>query len=280
MKSFIREILSIMTWDNLISRGVWAIIQPSNFFILYFTVSFFIFQFGLLGQHWLKKLKTLNLSILILVFLVGLTNFSKWIMWPLENRYAEYKILNTSLSYSGIIILGGAEEATISTYTSQATFDNDAERIYQAIKLAKQFPELPIIHSGGVKIGPDELSENDVAEMAFYDMGINLNRIRFDRISYNTSTNATESAKLIKSTETNPWILVTSAYHMPRSVAAFEKANVNIVPYPVDYRTSLRYDGIFNFRASENIERFDAAIHEYIGLIAYYITGRSSSIFP
>jgi len=67
---------------------------------------------------------------------------------------------------------------------------------------------------------------------------------------------------------------------MPRAVGTFQKADIKIHPYPVDYRTPLKYYSFFRFSMSENFRIFDLAIHEYLGLIAYYITDRSVSIFP
>jgi len=223
-----------------------------------------------------RMIKT-SMSVL---FIIGFTNISDWALWPLESRLDDFRNKTAEAPYSGIIVLGGSENLTESTASGQATLNHGAERLIETAALARKFPSLPIIHSGGTRFAEDQLSENDVAKLFFDQAGINLSRIRFDDKAYNTHTNATESKKLIKTDETGTWLLVTSAFHMPRSVGAFQQAGINFQSYPVDYKTTLKYDGIFDIGFSKNLTRFDLAIHEYVGLLAYYITDRSSSLYP
>tara|TARA_R110002096_G_scaffold416576_3_gene619716 strand:+ start:158013 stop:158756 length:744 start_codon:yes stop_codon:yes gene_type:complete len=223
--------------------------------------------------------RLIGVSVTIMA-LVGFTNISTWVLWPLESRMEIFRNQTQQGPYSGIIVLGGSERMSQSTAANQATLNHGGERLIEAAALARKFPELPIIHSGGTRPDLDGFSENDVAELFFKQAAIDLSRIRFDAKSYNTHRNAVESKTLIKADETGKWFLVTSAFHMPRSVGTFKHAGINIQPYPVDYKTSLNYDGLLSFNFSDNFQRFDLAIHEYIGLLAYYITGRSNALFP
>ena len=261
-----------MTWDNLISRSIWTLYQPSNFIIYMLIGSMLIYMFSNQHSKWKSIASKVNITFLIILLIIGITNLSAWIMWPLEKKYS---IPIDENSFSGIIVLGGSEEGEISTYHDQVNLDGGGERLYQAAKLAIQFPNLPIIHSGGVRKNKNQWSENDVAKKLFQDLNIDLERIRFDTKSYNTYTNAIESKKLIKLDENKPWLLVTSAYHMTRSVSIFHKAGIEVVPYPTDFKTTLLYDSFFNLEAADNLKILDLAIHEYIGIIAYYVTGRS-----
>lgn len=269
-----------MAWDNIISRGIWTIIQPSNLLFIMLIVGYFLSRYAHKNSK-LNKLafKIIPLSLTILFF-AGFTNLSAWILWPLEGRFHEYTNKINQGPYSGIIVLAGSEKASISTYSDQAALNHGAERLIEAAALARKFPTLPIIHSGGIRNDPDEFSENDVARIFFKQAAIDLSRIRFDGKSYNTHTNATMSRELIRQSENKKWLLVTSAFHMPRSVGAFREAGINIQPYPVDYKTTLKFGDIFSIDFSGNLFTFDLAIHEYIGLFAYYITGRSSSLYP
>jgi len=224
-----------------------------------------------------KKIITVSL---IILYLAGFTNLSAWLLWPLESRFSEYTNMVHQGPYSGIIVLGGSEETSISTYSNQATLNHAGERLIETAALSLKFPALPIIHSGGGRDRADELSESEVARIFFEKADINLARIRFENKSYNTHSNARESKKLIRADEREKWLLVTSAFHMPRSVGAFREAGINIHPYPVDYKTTLKYGGIFSISFSQNLLAFDLAIHEYFGLLAYYITGRSSDLYP
>jgi uncharacterized SAM-binding protein YcdF (DUF218 family) len=185
-----------------------------------------IFIFSYKSSRW--KAIALKINIFTLLFLlISFTNIASWIMWSLESHYSIPNQLN---SFSGIIVLGGSKEGELSTYHNQATLNGDGERLYQAAKLALQYPNIPIIHSGGVMRDVDQWSENDVAEQLFSNLGIYINRVRFERKSYNTYTNAIESKKLIKKTETYAWLLVTSAYHMPRAVITFQNIDLVVMP--------------------------------------------------
>jgi len=77
------------------------------------------------------------------------------------------------------------------------------------------------------------------------------------------------------------WLLVTSAWHMPRSVGVFRKAGFPIEPWPVDYRTAGLWDALRPFEApADGLKRLDTAVREWIGLVIYRITGRSDAVFP
>lgn len=269
-----------MSWDNMISRVSWFFLQPSNLIVFLLIISSLGVIYLNTGSKRYKLCIMTNLTTILILGTISFTNFASWIMWPLEARFSEYRHLDTQEKYSGIILLAGSERTIISTYVDQPTFSNAGERLYQTVSAAKIFPNLPIIHSGGTKRRPNEWSENEVAKVFFIDNQIDLKRVRFDEKSYNTYSNAKESKKLFEDHENEKWLLITSAFHMPRAVGAFQKVGINIHPYPVDYRTPLKYYTFFRLSMSENFRIFDLAIHEYLGLIAYYFTGRSSSIFP
>lgn len=269
-----------MAWDNIISRSAWVILQPSNFLIFILIVGILLSKLGNYSSKYKKAANLLIYSSVFTIALAGFTNFSTWLLWPLEGRFSDLTN-NTELGpYSGIIILAGSEKPALSGTFNQVNFTENGERLTEAAKLANIFPDLPIIHSGGTSRSGSAWTENDVAKLFFENSKINLERVRFESESYNTQTNAIEIEKLIAYNETNKWFLVTSAFHMPRAVAAFQKTTINFQPYPVGYLTRLKSQGFLNLNVSENLVMLDLAIHEYIGLVAYYITGRSSALFP
>lgn len=269
-----------MAWDNLISRAVWLLIQPGNLLYILLLIGLIITAYSNAKSRYRKLGRRLITVCMTLFFLIGFTGLSKWVMWPLEARFDQYRNKTDNTPYAGIIVLGGAEKPSQSTASQQATLNHGAERLIETAALARLYPNLPIIQSGGTRPAPDGLSENDVAEIFFTQAGIELSKIRFERNSYNTHSNANESKVLIQPSEKGKWLLVTSAFHMPRSVGAFRRAGINFQPYPVDYKTTLKYEGLFDIGFADNLRLFDLAIHEYVGLFAYYITGRSSSLFP
>lgn len=201
------------------------------------------------------------------------------LMVPLEKRFSVYSNDLTQGPYSGIIVLAGAERLRYSTRHNQVILDGAAERLIEAAKLARKFPALPIIYCGGGRI-EDMLTEVEIARKFFDEAGIDLNRIRFDDKSYNTYTNAIEAKKLITQDETGKWLLVTSAFHMPRAVGAYRTAGINIQPYPVDYRTELFTSWLSKPNAGRNLHELDYAVHEWVGLLAYYISGHNDDLYP
>jgi len=200
-------------------------------------------------------------------------------MIPLESRFSEFTNRYDHGPYSGIILLAGAERPHLSTIHHQAILSGDSERLIETAKLARIFPDLPIIHTGGGG-SPGEWHENDVAKRFFQDAGLPLSRIFFEGKAYNTYSNAVESRKFTNENQNHPWLLVTSAYHMPRAVGAFRKVGINIQPYPVGYKTNLKYRSLSRPELGRKLRLLDLAFHEWLGMVAYYMTGRSSALFP
>jgi uncharacterized SAM-binding protein YcdF (DUF218 family) len=102
-----------------------------------------------------------------------------------------------------------------------------------------------------------------------------------ERNSRNTYENAVFTKALAAPKPGERWLLVTSAYHMPRSVGLFRKAGFAVEPYPVDWRVGRGAD-IFAFTniAGDGLGRTDTAMREWIGLVAYRLTGKTSELLP
>ncbi|NOZ66514.1 MAG: YdcF family protein [Alphaproteobacteria bacterium] len=263
-----------MAWDNIISRTVWLFLQPSNLIFILLLIGLVLL--------WRGRQKPGLWAITVSVTLYGLAMFgplTNLVMAPLESRFARFTNDVSQPPYSGIIILGGSERIRVSTFHHQVSLSGAAERLIEAAKLARQFPALPIIYSGGGRLD-GMMTEYEIARKFFQEAGIDLSRIRFGDKSYNTYTNAIESRKLIKPGEEDKWFLVTSAFHMPRAVGAYRKAGIMIQPYPVDYRTELSSSLISKPDAGAALYELDFAVHEWLGLIAYYISGHSDNLFP
>jgi uncharacterized SAM-binding protein YcdF (DUF218 family) len=102
-----------------------------------------------------------------------------------------------------------------------------------------------------------------------------------ERRSRNTQENAEFSKALAAPKSGERWLLVTSAYHMPRSVGVFRKAGFAVEPYPVDWRVGGPADR-WRFRtfAIDGLANLDAGTREWMGLVAYRISGKTSEFFP
>jgi uncharacterized SAM-binding protein YcdF (DUF218 family) len=115
----------------------------------------------------------------------------------------------------------------------------------------------------------------------FESFGFSRDRLIMERRSRNTEENAEFSKALVSPKSGERWLLVTSAHHMARSVGIFRKVGFAVEPYPVDWRMGGRDDLLrFSVHFIEGLSRLDTASREWMGLIAYWITGKTSEFFP
>jgi uncharacterized SAM-binding protein YcdF (DUF218 family) len=148
--------------------------------------------------------------------------------------------------------------------------------------LARRFPRARIVFTGGNNNLFDvSESEAGIAKVLFESFGIASSRIVLEDRSRTTDENATFTRDLVKPAPGERWLLVTSAYHMPRAMAVFRHAGFSVEAYPVDFRTRGWIDAVTPFASvSAGLARTDTAMHEWIGLIAYRLSGRSAELLP
>ena len=103
-----------------------------------------------------------------------------------------------------------------------------------------------------------------------------------ERRSRNTAENAEFSKALVAPKAGERWLLVTSAFHMPRSIGLFRKAGFAVEPYPVDWRVGGR-DDLFTLPELRRLTGWasvDVGVREWIGLVAYRLTGKIDEFLP
>ena len=261
------------------------------FFILSKTAGFFAIPSNLLmalalagvvlmatkRARWGRRLAT---TALLLLALAGWSPLGNALILPLETRFppgaAEHG------EPTGIIVLGGAINPELSEVWGTPALNESAERMTVIAELARRFPQARIVFSGGdASLLADEPSEAKFALPLFESFGIARERIALEGASRNTWENATLSKALVQPKAGERWLLVTSALHMPRAVGCFRKAGFPVEPYPVDWRTAGPDDLLIGFATlGGGLARTDAAAREWVGLVMYWLTGRSSALFP
>lgn len=201
---------------------------------------------------------------------------------PLEQRFgAEPPALAADADVAGVIMLGGFEDGWVSAGHGSLAVNEAAERLTETLRLAARFPKAKVVFTGGV----GELFQGESAEQplrAFLaDVGIAPERIVVEHKSRNTHENAEFTRAMIGARAGARHLLVTSAYHMPRSVGVFRRSGFDVVPYPVDYRTRGSVDLVRLFGSMpDGLKRADLAAKEWIGLLAYRLSGRTDALFP
>lgn len=253
-----------------ISKVFWFFAQPSNLIILLFTIGIVLY----FCHKRQTAIRLITFSI-VTIALAGLSPMSNLMMLSLEEQYAKPAIENLDAP-DGIIVLGGMLDTLISERRNETTLNNGAERLTEAAKMALRFPKSRILVTGGVGAliyrGRDEAT---MAKKFLIDLGIDKDRIQIETQSKNTWQNAVFSKKLIKPKAGENWLLITSAFHMPRSMGVFRAAGFPVTPWPVDYRTRGMEDAWrFSARPSKAWRNIDVAVKEWVGYIAYSLSGR------
>ena len=177
--------------------------------------------------------------------------------------------------YAGIVVLGGAlEPSRFWERPGQVALNAGAERMTTPVALLRQHPQWRVLFTGGEgELNFKAFTEAERAEVYFHAMGISQDRLLLEDASRTTFDNAILSAQLPGVNITQPWLLLTSAWHMPRSLAVFRKAGWNVTPYPVDYRSSPD-TAWTEYSLRQGADKWQTALHEIVGLWAYRLAGR------
>lgn len=191
----------------------------------------------------------------------------------LERQYPDPPALPVQ-QYAGVIVLGGAlESGYVSEGTQEPQVNGGAERMTTVLPLLRQAPDLAVVFTGGqgeyFGSGP---SEAERARRFFVQLGLDPQRVRLEDKSRNTYENAVFTARLSGIDLQKPWILITSASHMPRAMAVFRKQGWNVTPYSVDFNTGLSTPWTSYSLGISG--KWNIALREYIGILAYRMTGR------
>ena len=252
------------------SKLIGALLRPDTWIIiaLAIVVLAIIMQRRRLAI-WLGSLTLVALATLAILPLGSL------LLQPIERSYPA----NPPLSQvDGIIVLGGGEDARASAYWGQMQFNEGGDRFAAGLSLARQFPDAQLLFTGGSgalrDVAGATVSEASIAGRFFLDQGIDPDRLLLEGRSRNTTENASLSLVLANPSPDETWVLVTSAFHMPRAVRSFEAAGwTGLVAWPVDYRTSRFIDGI-GWDLTRNLQVLNTAIREQVGQLAHGLTGR------
>jgi uncharacterized SAM-binding protein YcdF (DUF218 family) len=260
------------------------------FFILSKTAGFFALPSNalivlalaglvLLATRWRRLGLWLAFVAIMLLAVAGYSPVGNILMSALEERFPQWDAARGA-PY-GIVVLGGAIAPDVSAARGTAELTEAAERMTAAVALARQYPQARIVFSGGNGGLMGGAKEAQAAERFFVALGLPRERLVLEDRSRNTAENAVFSHALAQPKPGERWLLVTSAYHMPRSMGCFRKAGFPVEAYPVDWRTRGPQDATEPFnQLSAGLARTDAAVREWVGLVAYWATGRTSALLP
>lgn len=218
----------------------------------------------------------LSASAFGLLLLLGWEPLPNAALRYLETQYPAHAADHAWQAQIGVIVLGGALEPGYAwTAPGQSALNDAAERMTEVAPLLRRYPHLQVLFTGGegelFGTGP---SEAERARQFFQAQGVMPEKLLLESASRTTYENALLSRQIAGVDATKPWLLLTSAYHMPRSMAAFQKAGWNVTAYPVDFRSGLATPWT-QYSMDQGVKRWRLALHEMLGLLAYRLAGRA-----
>ena len=209
----------------------------------------------------------------MLVFgLLGFSAVPSALLQSLESRF-KAPSLTTIDQYSGVIVLGGATGSPdIYKAHGQVPLGDAAERMTVPIALMRKFPNFELIFSGGEgRLVPTGTTEAELAGVFFTEQGVDMKRVTLESQARTTRENASRVAALLGERCKQPWLLVTSAWHMPRSMTEFQAVGCNVTAYPVDFRTGEETSWT-EYSMAGSLMAWQTALHEYLGMFVYGVT--------
>lgn len=257
-----------------LSKLVWLVIRPDSLLLIFIVISLvLLWKKSYSSAKWVLTFAT------VCMVLIALIPFGNILLNPLETQFNVNPTLPKQID--GIIVLAGAADAEKSQLWQQTQLGGAADRYFMFMALARQYPEAKLIFTGGSGSPlAQEYKEADTAKAFFKAQGLDTSKIIFERESRNTYENAVLSKELAKPAANENWILITTAWHMPRSIGIFCKQAWPMIPYPVDYVTKPTGNAAIDLKFAEHLHGLKAAMKEWIGLAAYYVTGKTTALLP
>lgn len=246
---------------------VWSLVKPSQWLVWAALIGIVLYRHRL-GRQLLLGVGAAILASSILPVGALLTV-------PLETRFPPAALERVP---DGIIVLAGAEIAELSDDYPDTQLNAAGDRLTTFLRLAHRYPRARLVHAGGAP-GADGAAQSTAAKRLIFGVGIDAERIEFSDQSRNTCDDARMASERVRPRPDETWLLVTSAVHMPRAVACFRAARWSVTAYPTDYKYALPID-FLSFALTPNLVHIDLAMHEWVGLVVYRLTGRTRELFP
>lgn len=255
------------------------LVRPLNFIVLLLVCALAAQLAG-----WRRTATSILTAAVVALAVLGFSPLPDRLIATLEDRFPRP---GTDASPPDVIlVLGGAIETPVaSTRDGVHALGGSAERLTDVAVLARRFPAARIVFSGGSgEWSFSRVSEAAVARELFLAFGIPAERLVFEDRSRDTWENATLTRTAVPPRPGETWWVVTSAFHMPRAIGVLRAhgwGDTRLVAWPVDYRSvGPGYRVAYETAAQHGFETAELAIREYVGLLAYRLSGRTATLFP
>jgi uncharacterized SAM-binding protein YcdF (DUF218 family) len=257
----------------IFGKLVWALLQPGNLLLLCLLAGVFLLLRGRRRGELLVVLSAIGF------LLVAVAPIGPAMMLVLEQRFPRPAKLPDRID--GILVLGGAVDPRLSLSYGETIFNGSVARVLAGVALARHHPEAKLALVGGEgELFPVGFAESRATSGFVLEEGIPAARIIVEDRSRSTHENAVFAKELIRPVPGQNWVLVTSAFHMPRAVAAFRAVDWPVIPYPVDFKVDPRTGLRANFSLLEGLGTSTTAGKEWAGLVGYRLRGWTEDLFP
>jgi len=256
------------------SKLIWALISPDSLLLILMLAAWLLLRVGM------RRSASAVLGISCLATLaIAFVPMGEWLFHPLEARFETNPPLPADVD--GILVLGGAVLPALSQAWQQTETNDAAERLQAFVTLAQRYPQARLTFSGGSgDPRRPEHKETEAIVSYLQQAGLGEREVVLENRSRNTWENAVYSKALLKPERGERWILITSAFHMPRAVGIFCQQDWSVLPWPVDHRSERGNLLRIQFQLAQNLLTLREASREWTGLLAYALSGRSDSLFP
>jgi uncharacterized SAM-binding protein YcdF (DUF218 family) len=259
----------------IVSKLVWFVFAPVNFLVLLSVLGLILWLFG--------RIRLGRAFACTGIFALAICCFSPLgaiVTAPLEDRFPVPP--KNVPAPTGIIVLGGALDGQLTKTRGQPSLMEGAARLTAGVELARRYPQSRLIFTGGSGSLTREVEgEAEGVHELWLALGVPDQQMSFEDASRNTWENAVFTRDLVAPKPGEHWLLVTSAWHMPRAMGIFRHVGFDVTAYPVDFLT---YGDARDFTPTpavlDQLAMLTFAIHEWVGLVAYRLTGKTDALFP
>ena len=258
-----------------LSKIFWVVIQPIN------LVGILVFAGIVLALLRFRRTGLLFSSAGLVVLALGAwSSLGAVLLHPLEDRFSRPDPAPATVA--GVVVLGGGFEGAINLARGGYELNASGDRFVETAILARRYPEARIVVTGGTgTLVLEGEGDADTAPRLLMALGVAPHRLVLENRSRDTYENALFTRAMVEPQPGETWLLVTSAFHMPRAMGLFRKAGFDVVAWPTDYKTAGSETlGLAQDNALDSLRNLSLAIREWIGLIAYRAAGRIDAVLP
>lgn len=254
----------------MFSGIIWVLLAPMNALFLVMAAGA-----GISALHRRAGRAVMGLGVALFLFF-GIVPVGDFLLSRLEAQHSRPAEMPEKIA--GILVLGGAFDVPVSFYRDSAMTNGAGERIMDGVKLLRDFPEGVLLFSGGNgSLQRDQAAEAGVFLLFAQEFDLPMERVLYEDRSRNTYENIANSKGIAEAQPEGVWLVVTSAFHMGRTMAVIKALGWpgDVVPYPTDYRTR----GMENLWPERldvlgNYESLHTALREYMALFYYRMSGK------